>query len=44
MQDPIDPVRLIIYAKEDIPSGTELLYDYGDRSKQSLEIHPWLKL
>jgi len=44
MEDPIDPVRLIIYAKEDIPSGTELLYDYGDRSKQSLEIHPWLKL
>ncbi|CAG5114225.1 Oidioi.mRNA.OKI2018_I69.chr2.g8289.t1.cds [Oikopleura dioica] len=44
MQDPIDPVRLIIFAKEDIPAGTELLYDYGDRSKKSLEVHPWLKL
>lgn len=36
--------RLVIYAKEDIPTGTELLYDYGDRGKLSLELHPWLKL
>lgn len=36
--------RLVIYAKEDIPTNNELLYDYGDRGKLSLEAHPWLKL
>ncbi|TRY70195.1 hypothetical protein TCAL_01201 [Tigriopus californicus] len=34
--------RLILVARTEIPSGTELLYDYGDRSKESLEAHPWL--
>ena len=23
--------------------GEELLYDYGDRNKESLAAHPWLK-
>ncbi|XP_064613076.1 N-lysine methyltransferase KMT5A-like [Liolophura sinensis] len=35
--------RLILVASRDIQSGEELLYDYGDRSKSSLEAHPWLK-
>lgn len=34
--------RLILLAKEDIVEGSELTYDYGDRSKQSLQYHPWL--
>lgn len=34
--------RLILVAKRDIPRGEELLYDYGDRSKRSLTLHPWL--
>jgi len=36
--------RLILVAKHDIVAGTELLYDYGDRSKESLKAHPWLSL
>lgn len=36
--------HLILMAKKDIPAGVEILYDYGDRSKQSLEHHPWLAL
>ena len=34
--------RLIIQAKTDILAGTELLYDYGDRSPKSLKMNPWL--
>jgi len=34
--------RLILVAKHDIEEETELLYDYGDRSKQSIKDHPWL--
>lgn len=34
--------RLALMAKVDIKNGQELLYDYGDRSKESLEHHPWL--
>jgi histone-lysine N-methyltransferase SETD8 len=34
--------RLILIAKREVAAGEELLYDYGDRSKQSLEAHPWL--
>ncbi|XP_025837662.1 N-lysine methyltransferase KMT5A [Agrilus planipennis] len=34
--------RLILVAKEDISTGEELTYDYGDRSKESLKYHPWL--
>lgn len=39
-----DTPRLILVAKSDIVAGTELLYDYGDRSKESLKAHPWLSL
>ncbi|XP_023020512.2 SET domain containing 8 [Leptinotarsa decemlineata] len=34
--------RLSLLAKTFIKAGEELLYDYGDRSKESLENHPWL--
>ncbi|XP_044762948.1 N-lysine methyltransferase KMT5A isoform X2 [Coccinella septempunctata] len=34
--------RLVLIAKEDIAIGQELLYDYGDRSRESLKNHPWL--
>lgn len=36
--------RLILVAKHSISPGEELLYDYGDRSKESLKAHPWLAL
>jgi histone-lysine N-methyltransferase SETD8 len=39
-----DTPRLIIVAKHDIKAGTELVYDYGDYSKESLKDHPWLAL
>jgi len=39
-----DVPRLILVAKHAIESGEELLYDYGDRSKESLKAHPWLAL
>eukprot|EP00092_Neocalanus_flemingeri_P105542 GFUD01135305.1.p1 GENE.GFUD01135305.1~~GFUD01135305.1.p1 ORF type:complete len:294 (-),score=66.30 GFUD01135305.1:229-1110(-) len=39
-----DTPRLILVAKQDIFAGTELLFDYGDRSKESLRAHPWLSL
>ncbi|XP_050779491.1 N-lysine methyltransferase KMT5A isoform X1 [Gopherus flavomarginatus] len=35
--------HLILIASRDIKVGEELLYDYGDRSKASIEAHPWLK-
>ena len=34
---------LMLIASRDIAVGEELLYDYGDRNKDSLESHPWLK-
>lgn len=34
--------HLILVAKETIIAGTEVTYDYGDRSKESLKHHPWL--
>jgi len=34
--------RLILVAARDIRVDEELLYDYGDRSKESLEAYPWL--
>ena len=34
---------LILVASRDISAGEELQYDYGDRSKDSLASHPWLK-
>ena len=36
--------RLILIAKTEVGDGEELLYDYGDRSKESLKAHPWLAL
>uniref|UniRef100_A0A1I7UAL8 [histone H4]-lysine(20) N-methyltransferase n=1 Tax=Caenorhabditis tropicalis TaxID=1561998 RepID=A0A1I7UAL8_9PELO len=33
---------LIFVALRDIVSGEELLYDYGDRSSEAAEDHPWL--
>jgi len=35
---------LILVAARDICIGEELLYDYGDRSKEAIEAHPWLAL
>ena len=35
--------RLFMYALRDIEPGTELLYDYGERSKATLAAHPWLQ-
>lgn len=34
--------RLVLLAKNHIKAGEELTYDYGDRSKESLQYHPWL--
>ena len=40
---PINDVPYLIFcASVDIQPGEELLYDYGDRSKKSLDDHPWL--
>jgi len=39
-----DIPRLILVARQDLAEGTELVYDYGDRSKESLVAHPWLAL
>ncbi|OBS79844.1 hypothetical protein A6R68_21953 [Neotoma lepida] len=35
--------HLIFIASRDIAAEEELLYDYGDRSKASIEAYPWLK-
>ncbi|KAM4745878.1 lysine methyltransferase 5Ab [Anableps anableps] len=41
---PIDGTpHLILVASRDINTEEELLYDYGDRSKESISAHPWLK-
>ncbi|CAD5116581.1 DgyrCDS5459 [Dimorphilus gyrociliatus] len=34
--------RLILIASRNIRIGEEILYDYGDRSKASIEAYPWL--
>jgi [histone H4]-lysine20 N-methyltransferase SETD8 len=34
--------HLVLIAKDDLPPGVEVTYDYGDRSKESLQHHPWL--
>lgn len=34
--------RLLLFAKSNIPTGTEVLYDYGDRCKETIEAFPWL--
>ncbi|KII74717.1 N-lysine methyltransferase SETD8-A [Thelohanellus kitauei] len=35
--------RIVFYASKDIPKDVELCYDYGDRSKRSLKLYPWLR-
>ncbi|XP_017269189.1 lysine methyltransferase 5Ab [Kryptolebias marmoratus] len=35
--------HLVLVASRDIDAEEELLYDYGDRSKDSISAHPWLK-
>nr|XP_013189633.1 unnamed protein product [Amyelois transitella] len=40
----VDGPRLVLLAAQDIRPGEELTYDYGDRSKESLQHHPWLAL
>nr|AAI53937.1 Setd8b protein [Danio rerio]AAI54606.1 Setd8b protein [Danio rerio] len=35
--------HLIFLASRDIRADEELLYDYGDRSKEAIAAHPWLK-
>ncbi|XP_059054253.1 histone-lysine N-methyltransferase PR-Set7 [Achroia grisella] len=40
----VDGPRLVLLAAHDIVPGEELTYDYGDRSKESLQHHPWLAL
>uniref|UniRef100_A0A8C2PUL9 [histone H4]-lysine(20) N-methyltransferase n=1 Tax=Cyprinus carpio TaxID=7962 RepID=A0A8C2PUL9_CYPCA len=35
--------HLIFLASRDIRADEELLYDYGDRSKEAVAAHPWLK-
>ncbi|KAH8878383.1 N-lysine methyltransferase KMT5A-A [Schistosoma japonicum] len=41
---PVDGIpRLALFARKPISPGEELLYDYGDRDKESLQLHPWLK-
>ena len=37
-----DIPRLILIAKQEIDIGTELLYDYGDKTKKSRDFYPWL--
>ena len=36
--------RLYFVAKQEIPVGSELVFDYGDRSKASFLANPWLAL
>lgn len=38
-----DRPYLMLVASRDISIDEELLYDYGDRNKESLSSHPWLK-
>ncbi|KAJ8380259.1 hypothetical protein SKAU_G00010370 [Synaphobranchus kaupii] len=43
LQDINEKPHLILVASRDIEEGEELLYDYGDRSKEAIAAHPWLK-
>lgn len=40
---PKERPHLCFFASTDIKKGTELVYDYGDRSKESLTNFEWLK-
>ena len=37
-----DKPRVILMATRNIEPGEEILFDYGDRTKESIEAHPWL--
>jgi len=37
-----DSPRLILVAKHDIEVGVELLFDYGERNKDTIKANPWL--
>ena len=37
-----DKPRLIFVAKRNIEEEEELLFDYGDSSKEAIKEHPWL--
>ena len=37
-----DQLRLVLVAKQDLPVGAELLYDYGERDPETVEALPWL--
>ena len=34
--------RIIFFAKQRIPCGVEIMFDYGDRRQSSVQRHPWL--
>jgi histone-lysine N-methyltransferase SETD8 len=34
--------HLIFVAARDVAAGVEFMYDYGDRSREAREAHPWL--
>ena len=34
--------KLYLVARDKIVAGTELLYDYGDRDKETIKANPWL--
>ncbi len=35
--------RINFYAAKAIPSGSQVLWDYGDRNSEALSCHPWLR-
>lgn len=37
-----DGIHLILVAKRDIDEAEELLYDYGDRTPETVAKNPWL--
>lgn len=42
-EEQVETPKLMFYALRDININTELLIDYGDRSKKSTDSFPWLK-
>lgn len=42
-QSGIEKPHLVILAKRDVDKDEELTYDYGDRDRAAVEVHPWLK-
>lgn len=35
--------RICFYAAKDIQEGCELQYDYGEKAKPIIAMHPWLE-